>query len=171
MLMYFSTVFFLKAGLNEAHSFTLTPVMYGVGCLGTIASWGLIHRIGRRTIYLYGTIILGVCMFGIATAGSFPDSAIARWISAAVMVLSTLVYDTSIGPVCYCLVTELPSSRMKVKTVSVARCAYLGWSVIMNVIVPYMLTDWGARCGFLFGGLCVLSGWFGRFFVGLVRIC
>ena len=75
------------------------------------------------------------------------------------LIIFTLVYDCSIGPVCYCLVTELPSSRLRQKTVALARCVYLTLSIVMNVLVPYMLGDWnwGPRAGFFFGGGCVLS--------------
>ena len=79
------------------------------------------------------------------------------------LICFTLFYDCTVGPVCYCVVTELPSSRLKQKTVAFARCIYLTLSIIANVLVPLLLGDlkgewnWGPKSGFLFGGGCVLS--------------
>ena len=74
-----------------------------------------------------------------------------------------LIYDCTVGPVCYCLVTELPSSRLRQKTVALARCVYLVLSVVNNILVPYMLGDgpddwnWGPLAGFFFGAGCLLA--------------
>lgn len=133
--------------------------MYAVGCLGTLISWTLIARFPPRAIYLCGTALLAACMSGIGLAGLI-DNVAARWAAAALLVTFTAVYDATIGPVCYFLVTELPSSRLKQKSVALARCAYLVLSIVMNVGVPYLLDACGAKCAFCFAGLGCLSGEF-----------
>lgn len=78
--MYFSTVFFEEAGLAADKAYTLTPVLYGVGCLGTFVSWFLVARFGRKTLYMAGNAIMGTLLFAMGVAGIFSSSSeVARW--------------------------------------------------------------------------------------------
>jgi MFS transporter, SP family, general alpha glucoside:H+ symporter len=36
----------------------------------------------------------------------------------------TFIYDFTVGPVCYSLVADIPSTRLKIKTVVLARNLY-----------------------------------------------
>ena len=162
-LMYFATVFFEEAGLETDMAYTLTPVLYAVGCAGTFVSWFLVARVGRKTLYAGGNALMAAILFSMGIAGIFYNSQVARWAAAILLIAFTLVYDCTVGPVCYCLVGELPSSRLKQKTVPLARCVYLVLSIVMNILVPRMLGNdadewhWGSKSGFFFGGGCLLA--------------
>ena len=78
-LIYFSTTFFEKAGMSHDNAFTLTPIMYGVGCAGTFASWFLISYFGRQSLYMWGCILMATIMFAIGIAGNFRESSAANW--------------------------------------------------------------------------------------------
>ncbi|KAL9052353.1 MAG: hypothetical protein Q9162_005445 [Coniocarpon cinnabarinum] len=138
-LMYFATSFFQEAGISSDTAYTLTPVLYAVGCVGTFVSWFLIACLKRRTLYLAGNFLMAVILFGMGIVGVFPGILAANWAAAVSLIAFTLVYDCTIGPVCYCLVGELPSSRLKQKTVPIARCVYLLLSIILNFLIPPML--------------------------------
>jgi SP family general alpha glucoside:H+ symporter-like MFS transporter len=55
------------------------------------------------------------------------------------LIVLTFVYDFTVGPVCYGLVAGIPSTRLRVKTVVLARVAYNITSIITNIITPRML--------------------------------
>ncbi|GAA5848171.1 hypothetical protein JCM9279_000966 [Rhodotorula babjevae] len=60
--------------------------------------------------------------------------------------------------VCATALQEIPSSRLRPKTVVIARIAYNAMSIVTGIIMPYMLNtdelNWGAKMGFFWAGLC-----------------
>jgi SP family general alpha glucoside:H+ symporter-like MFS transporter len=76
------------------------------------------------------------------------------------LLLFAACYNCTIGPVCYSIVSEIPSTRLRQKTVVLARNFYNLASIIGNVITPRMLNpgawNWGARSGFFYAATCFL---------------
>ncbi|RMZ02398.1 hypothetical protein D0860_07229 [Hortaea werneckii] len=155
----FSAYFFTQAGLDTSHAFSMSLGLYALGLVGTICSWFLMSRFGRRTLYLWGQILMGLVLFLIAFI-SLSDSGGAQWAIAAMMLVYTFVYDATVGPLCYSLVAELASTRVRNKTVVLARNLYNITGIVANVLTPHMLNpdswDWGAKAGFFWGGSCAL---------------
>lgn len=56
------------------------------------------------------------------------------------LLLFTLIYDFTVGPVCYSLVAEVSSTRLKAKTIVLARNFYNVGGIIVNVLTTYQLT-------------------------------
>jgi hypothetical protein len=100
---------------------------------------------GRRDIYLHGQATCCSIMMITAILGTVDrESQGAQWGIGALLIIFTFVYDISIGPVCYSLVAEIGSTRLRSKTVVLARnlcgfritlhvrcahhCRQLGWS-------------------------------------------
>ncbi|THX31059.1 sugar porter family MFS transporter [Aureobasidium pullulans] len=158
-LMGYSTVFYVAAGLNERNSFTMSLIQYSIGAIGTILSWFLMSRVGRRTIYLYGLAILFALLMVIGFVSLAPRSDNVNWTIAAMLSVFTFIYDLTVGPVCYSLVAELSSTRLRAKSVVLARNLYNIGGIVVNVLINYQLTstawDWGARSAFFWGGSCL----------------
>ncbi len=60
------------------------------------------------------------------------------------LLIFTFIYDLTVGPVCYCLVAEISSTRLRAKTIVLARNFYNIGGIIANVLSPRMLnsTEW-----------------------------
>jgi SP family general alpha glucoside:H+ symporter-like MFS transporter len=144
---------------------------------------------GRRDLYLLGqtlTFIL-VLLIGIlacipqgrtisvvspTTDGSSPQAmdthpTALNWVIAASLLAFTLTYDATLGPICYALVSEIPSTRLRSKTIVLARNCYNISGIIANIITPRMLNPtawgWGARTGFFWAGTSIVGiiwSWF-----------
>src|SRR6266536_4986092 len=56
--MGYSTYFYQQAGLPTTSAFDLSMGQYALGMAGTILSWFMMARFGRRTLYLYGSYAL-----------------------------------------------------------------------------------------------------------------
>lgn len=118
----------------------------------------MIH-LGRRTIYVGGQIILCILLLIIGFCSLAPESNISsRWAIGSMLIIFTFVYDASVGPVCYSLVAEISSTRLRQKTVVLARNCYNISSIIVNILTPRQLNeaawDWGARSAFFWAGAC-----------------
>jgi SP family general alpha glucoside:H+ symporter-like MFS transporter len=92
---------------------------------------------------------------------SFATSNSAIWATGAILVVFTFVYDFTVGPVTYSLVSELSSTRLKAKTIVLARSAYNASNIFVNVMTNYQLSstawDWSSRAAFFWAGSCLLS--------------
>lgn len=98
----YSTYFFEGAGLDVSSSFSLSLGQYGLGAVGTILSWFLMIKCGRRTLYLWGQIAMVVILVIVGALGTAKatDNA-AQWGIGAMILIYTFVYDMTVGPVWY----------------------------------------------------------------------
>ncbi len=103
--------------------------------------------VGRRTLYIWGNVVMFVILIIIGFLGiPEPSPAIAN-ASGALLMIFTFTYDITVGPVCYCLVSEISSTRLRIKTVALARNCYNIASIIANFLNNPILnpTAWNMR--------------------------
>lgn len=114
---------------------------------------------GRRTIYVYGLALLTTLLLLIGLT-SLSNSTATPWAVGSLLLAYTFIYDITVGPVCYSLVSEMPSTRLKTKSIVLARSAYNIFGIVNGVITPYMLNptawNWKGKSGFFWAGLCFL---------------
>jgi SP family general alpha glucoside:H+ symporter-like MFS transporter len=159
--MGFSTYFYEQAGLDTSNAFTMSMVQYALGAVGVFSAWGLMGRFGRRTLYLAGLVVMCGLLLIIGFCGlASKDNRAAKWAIGSMLLIFTFVYDSTVGPVCYSLVAEMASTRLRQKTVVLARNWYNIGSIVNNVLTPRMLNpsawNWGAKSGFFYAGTCFL---------------
>jgi MFS transporter, SP family, general alpha glucoside:H+ symporter len=157
----FAAYFYEQAGVDVRSSFTLAVVMYALAILGGIIAWFLLPRVGRRRLYLTGSVASFWILISAGIVGTLPSSRTTSWAVASLLILLTFVYDMTLGPVCYVLVAEVPSTRLRVKTVVLARAAYNAISIAMNIGTSHMLNptalNWGGKTCFFYAGTTALS--------------
>ncbi|KAK4226086.1 hypothetical protein QBC38DRAFT_481481 [Podospora fimiseda] len=162
-LIGWAPVLFIAAGLPNEDSLSINLALPSAGFVGTVASWWLMRVAGRRSIYFWGLIGMSVLLVGCGCASFAPDGKTAGWAAGGVLAVYTLVYDLTVGPICYSIVSEIPSVRRRATTLSVARCTYLLANLINHFLTPKMVSDdagswgWGAKTGFVYAGLCLLG--------------
>lgn len=146
--------------MDASNSFSLSMGQYALGMVGTAGSWWLMSRVGRRTIHFSG-LCAQFCILIIVGCLSFGNTNGSVWAIGAMLIVFTFVYDFTVGPVTYCLVSELSSTRLKAKTIVLARAAYNASNIFVNVMTNYQLSstawNWGARTAFFWAGSCLLS--------------
>jgi SP family general alpha glucoside:H+ symporter-like MFS transporter len=124
-MMGFSVQIYREAGLSAENALNMNIGQYCMGAIGTIISWFLMRRIGRRTLYVYGLCILFGLLMVVGGLGVISrENTGAAWALGAVLLVYTMFYNFTVGPVCYALVAELSSTRLKIKTVVLARNVY-----------------------------------------------
>lgn len=150
------TYFFVQAGLPTSISFKLSVGGLGIASLGTIISWFLLHAFGRRTLYLWGLAgLTGILwIVGIINVTA-KDSVGGNYAQATMMLLWLFVYYLTVGPICYAIISETSSTRLRNKSVCLSRIAYYIAQIVTNVVNPYMLNptagDWKGKTGFFWG--------------------
>ncbi|KAI1077990.1 general substrate transporter [Whalleya microplaca] len=159
-IMGYFAYFLTQAGMDPSNSFSLSMGQYALGMVGTAGSWFLMSRVGRRTIHFGGLCSQLVLLIIVGSLASSSTNA-SVWAIGALLVVFTFVYDFTVGPVTYSLVSELSSTRLKAKTIVLARAAYNASNIFVNVLTNYQLSstawNWGARTAFFWAGTCLLS--------------
>ncbi|KAK2014527.1 alpha glucoside transporter [Colletotrichum eremochloae] len=159
--MGYSTYFYQQAGMDKENSFSMSLGQYALGAVGTVFSWFLMQHFGRRTLYLSGQAIMCVVLLTIGLV-SFAgrENVAAQWAIGSLLLVYTFFYDCTVGPVCYSLVSELSSTRLKTKTVVLARNLYNVTGITTNILTPLMLNpsawNWGAKSGLFWAASCAL---------------
>ncbi|KAH7146650.1 hypothetical protein B0J13DRAFT_595187 [Dactylonectria estremocensis] len=160
-LIGYAPYFLEQAGFESSKSFTLATGMYAMGIFGGVISWLLLSIVGRRRLYLSGLVasVLILTAGGIISVVLEGHPAM-NWALGSLIILMAFTYNITIGPTCYVIVAEIPSTRLRVKTVALARVRYNMFTILNNVLAPQMLnpTAWnlaGKSC-FVYAGTALL---------------
>ncbi|KAL3479682.1 putative MFS maltose permease [Aspergillus californicus] len=156
-----NVVYFLQQqGFTSAQSFNFGLGLSGLGWVATVCSWFVMQWVGRRTLYVCGLATMLAVLLIVGFMGIPQVSAGISYSSAALMLIFVFAYDISVGPVCYCLVSEIPSTRLRIKSAVLARNAYNISSIAANFLNPPILnpTAWNLRGkgGLVWAGFCFL---------------
>ncbi|KAK2007463.1 maltose permease [Colletotrichum eremochloae] len=167
-LMGYSVYFYQQAGLPTVQALDLSIGQFAIGFVGTVLSWWLMGMFGRRTLYITGTSISLILLVTMGAVGVPKQNEATAWVAGSLLLGLTFFYDVSIGPITFCIVAEVPSTRLRAKTVVIARCVYNISGIICNILTPRMINPtawgWGVKAGFFWAGmtLCCLVWMFFR---------
>jgi SP family general alpha glucoside:H+ symporter-like MFS transporter len=83
----------------------------------------------------------------------------AVWAQASLMDIWTFIYQMTVGPICFVIISEISATRLRGKTIAIATAVQALASIVFTVAMPYMLNsdqaNWRGKAGFLFGGISV----------------
>ncbi|CAI4302739.1 BAF_collapsed_G0006690.mRNA.1.CDS.1 [Saccharomyces cerevisiae] len=138
-------------------SFTFSIIQYCLGICATFLSWWASKYFGRYDLYAFGLAFQTIVFFIIGGLGCSSSHG-SKMGSGSLLMAVAFFYNLGIAPVVFCLVSEMPSSRLRTKTIILARNTYNVVSIICSVLILYQLNskkwNWGAKSGFFWGVLC-----------------
>uniref|UniRef100_A0A0D6QRE2 Major facilitator superfamily (MFS) profile domain-containing protein n=1 Tax=Araucaria cunninghamii TaxID=56994 RepID=A0A0D6QRE2_ARACU len=153
--------FMEQAGLSANNAYSLGVAQSALGFIGTVGSWFLMPHVGRRTLYLAGQMVMFVILMVLGGLGVPDQSSGTSWASGALILILTFAYDLTVGPVCYSLVAELPSTRLRIKTVVLSRNVYNVFGIAISLLQPKFMNptawNWRGKTNFFWGGLNLLG--------------
>ena len=89
------------------------------------------------------------------------------WAQASLMDIWTFIYQMTVGPICFVIISEISATRLRSRTIAITTAIQALASIVFTVAMPYMLSsdqaDWRGKAGFLFGGIsfvCLIWCWF-----------
>ncbi|KAM0324682.1 hypothetical protein ACHAQA_008075 [Verticillium albo-atrum] len=156
---YNSSYFFSQMGLGTSTTYSLALGGTGLALVGCLINWFvLMPRLGRRTIYVWG--MAGMC-FVLALIGvlnvwtSNPSVAMAQ---ACLTMLWTFIFQLSAGQLGWALPAEVGSTRLRQKTICLARDSSNIMGTIGGVLQQYFMNPqaWNLKgyTGFFWAGTC-----------------
>ena len=160
---YNSTYFFEQVGLNTKTTYDLNVGGNSMALFGTFVSWFLLMPyFGRRTLYLWGIWgeVVILYLIGFLSIGGSTHHAIGMT-QAVLTLVWTFIFQLTIGQLGWALPAEMGSTRLRQKTIVLARNAYYIASVIASVLQPYFInpTEWNIKgyTGFVWGTTSLIT--------------
>ncbi|KAG8411800.1 hypothetical protein J3459_016297 [Metarhizium acridum] len=161
-LIGYANYFFEQAGLSSSNAFNMGVGNTALGFAGTVISWPLMNffKLGRRTIYTSGMAVMTVLLFVIGFLSIPKHNTGAIWAMASLMDIWTFVYQMTVGPICFVVISEISATRLRERTIAIATAVQACASIVFTVAMPYMLNsneaNWGGKAGFLFGAISIV---------------
>jgi SP family general alpha glucoside:H+ symporter-like MFS transporter len=153
--------FLQQAGFSTRQSFQFNLGHNAIALAGTICAWWVMEYVGRRKLYLWGLAVMFSILMVVGFLGIPPPGQGLAYGSGTLLMIFTFTYAITVGPVCYCMVTEIPSTRLRIKTVAMARNAYNILSIAANYLNNPILnpTAWNLRGkgGFVWAPFALVS--------------
>lgn len=158
---YSATYFFEQAGMSPANAYKLNLGGTAIAFVGTMLSWVLMRVFGRRPIYMTGMSMMSTCLLIIGFLALVKGNQNVVWAQAALCIIWLFAFSLSVGPVGWAIPAEVSSTRLRSKTVVLARNSYYIIQIAANVIQPYMLNptewNWRGKTGFFWFGSAMLT--------------
>ncbi|KAH7222649.1 general substrate transporter [Fusarium redolens] len=165
-LLSYAVVFLQAVGFDEIQAFNTNIALSVCIVAGVFICWFLFPHFGRATIYMSGLSFIFLTLVIIGGL-AFHNTKGSQMAQAIMLILSTLVNYSTLGPGCYPIVSETPSGRLRYKTIAIGRFIYNLTNVFQNVITPRMLSptawNWGGKAALFYAGtnlLCNIWCWF-----------
>lgn len=145
-----SSYFFEQLGLDTSTVYSLNLGGLGLALGGTIISWLLcMPYFGRRTLYLWGMFTMTLILLLIGILNVWTTRARIGYTQAALAMFWNLIFDMTVGQLGWSLPAEVGSTRVRQKTVCLARNAYYLVNIVAGVLQQYFMnpTAWNL-CGY-----------------------
>jgi SP family general alpha glucoside:H+ symporter-like MFS transporter len=141
------------------YAFDLTVGDRIIAVVGTALSWVMLSYFGRRSIYMIGLTINISLMLSIGGAASSSTNG-GAWAQSVLLMIWPFFTSLTIGSVAFSIVSEVSSTRLRSKTIALARNTFNLLNIIFGVVMPYLFNPDDANLKgkaafiFVFLGLC-----------------
>jgi SP family general alpha glucoside:H+ symporter-like MFS transporter len=159
---YGASYFFEQAGMDAHNAYKINLAGTAIAFVGTIVAWFLMSRYGRRPIYNIGMFFMALflLLIGCLDFGRAKNQTI-KWVQAVFAVLWLFVFSMSVGPIGWTVPSECGATRLRQKTICLARIGYYVITIVANVLEPYMINptewNWHGKTGFFWFGSATLT--------------
>ncbi|KAI1371249.1 alpha glucoside transporter [Hypoxylon crocopeplum] len=159
--------FFRQAGIDSQLAFALGLITSGLQTVFVMLSWILTTYLGRRTIYVWGSLINVCFLIALGIAGSVGKSTAASLAQASLGLIVSVLFTLGPAPASWVIIAETSAIRLRPLTTGIGRGAYYAVNIPCIFLATYMLNptgvNLGGRCGYVWGAtgfVCFLVSYF-----------
>lgn len=121
---------------------------------------------GRRSIYIIG-ISCNVTLLLAIGLSAIPNTNAGGWAQSILLMCWPMITSMSVGSVAFAIVSEVGSTRLRAKTIAIARNSWNLLNIVFGVVMPYLINPDAAglkgKAAFIFvflGALCLVYVFF-----------
>ncbi|OAA32947.1 general alpha-glucoside permease [Moelleriella libera RCEF 2490] len=156
---YNSSYFFSQIGLGTSTTYSLALGGTGLAFVGCLVNWFvLMPNFGRRTIYVWGMAVMCLILFLIGILNIWTNTHNVAMAQACLTMVWTFVFQLTAGQLGWALPAEMGSTRLRQKTICLARDSNNIMGTIGGTLQQYFMNPqaWNLKgyTGFVWGGTC-----------------
>lgn len=156
----YATYFYEQAGLSTSNAYKMSVGQSGLHFLCTLLSVFITGNFGRRPVLFFGYSGMCMSMLLIGIMACVKQTTSLGYGESAMYLLWYVFYELTIGPIAFIIVGEISSTRLRSKSISLARNAYNVANVFSSTVAPYTLNptagDWKGKTAFLAAGFTIV---------------
>ncbi|KEY74987.1 hypothetical protein S7711_01333 [Stachybotrys chartarum IBT 7711] len=159
--------FFRQAGMDTNTAFALGLITSALQMIFVMLSWILTTYLGRRTIYVWGSLINVGFLVALGIAGSVGQSTAASLAQASLGLIVSVLFTLGPAPASWVIIGETSAIRLRPLTTGVGRAAYYIVNIPCIFLASWMLNpleaNLGGRCGYVWAGtgfVCFVLAYF-----------
>lgn len=116
---------------------------------------------GRRTLYLWGMATMTAILMVIGILNVWTKRTSVGWTQAVLAMVWNLIFDMTVGQLGWAIPAEVGSTRLRTKTICLARNSYYLVNIVAGVLQPNFMnpTAWNLSgyTGFFWGGTAFIT--------------
>lgn len=156
-----SSYFFEQIGLSTRESFGMGLGATAVAFCVCLLAWVVISFSGRRRMLLGGMAGMVAVLLTIGFLGLGPSSShTIPWVQGALALVFNVFYNLSIGTLAFTIFSEVSSTRLRGRTIALAKNVNAASSIVVGVASPYFINphnlNWKGKVGFFWAGVNIL---------------
>jgi len=148
--------FFKQAGIETDTAFALGLITSALQAIFVMLSWILTSYLGRRTIYVWGSLINVGFLIVLGIAGSVGASKAASLAQASLGLIVSVGFTLGPAPASWVIIGETSSIRLRPLTTAVGRASYYIVNIPCIFLASYMLNtaeaNLGGKSGYVWAG-------------------
>ncbi|KAJ4376378.1 hypothetical protein N0V83_001661 [Neocucurbitaria cava] len=159
--------FFEQAGMSTKTAFAMGLITSALQMIFVMLSWILTSYLGRRTIYVWGSLINVGFLIALGIAGSVGASDAANLAQASLGLIVSVLFTLGPAPASWVIIGETSAIRLRPLTTGVGRGAYYIVNIPCIFLASYMLNpteaNLGGKCGYVWGAtgfVCFVLAYF-----------
>ncbi|KAF1837859.1 general substrate transporter [Decorospora gaudefroyi] len=159
--------FFEQAGMKTDTAFALGLITSALQMIFVMLSWILTTYLGRRTIYVWGSLINVGFLIALGIAGSVGASNAASLAQASLGLIVSVLFTLGPAPASWVIIGETSAIRLRPLTTGVGRASYYIVNIPCIFLASYMLNpkeaNLGGKCGYVWAGtgfVCFILAYF-----------
>lgn len=170
-LMSYGVKLAVMSGMDIGTALCLGMTVFILCIIGTMGSTWMLRLFDRRSLWVTAIAIEMVILSAVGILGFFErklDESL-HWIVFGLLAVFAAVYTLTLSPLCFVILSETPSSRLKTTTNSLSRAAYVCITLVNLMLLPFLFggppNGWGlgTRPSLLWsatGSLCLVWAYF-----------
>ena len=160
----FASYLFEQVGLSPENAFNMSIGLMSMNLVGSLLCAFPLTWFGRRTCWLFSLCYAQVILWIVAPlcfAKDYKTNPSYAWAQSGLLISMQLVYALTVGPLGFIISSDLPSTKLRAKTLSLTATFNGMTYLILTILGPYLLNpgaiNAGAKMEFLFAGVSVFS--------------
>lgn len=150
--------FFEQIGLSVRDSFGMGLGATAVAFCVSILAWVVIGLSGRRRMLLSGMAGMVIVLLTIGFLGlGLSSNHTIPWVQGALALVFNVCYNLSVGTLAFTIFSEVSSTRLRGKTIALAKNANAVSGIVVGVASPYFINphnlNWKGKVGFFWAGV------------------